>query len=129
MAAAVGVSVTKVEILGVNEARRTLAFNQQPGIASSYFLFDRGMGRGVAGGRQVLQIRDERAEMVQEMGDAEAVFSGTLEFVHRRRSGSVAVETLVTGNLHFSKGTHPDIRMTENGVVRCTSVAIACFCA
>ena len=112
MAAAVGVSVTKVEILGVNEARRTLAFNQQPGIASSYFLFDRGMGRGVAGGRQVLQIRDERAEMVQEMGDAEAVFSGTLEFVHGRRSGFVAVETLVTGNLHFSKGTHTHIHMT-----------------
>ena len=105
MATAAGVSVTKVEILGINEARRTLAFNQLPGIASSYSLFDRGMGRGVAGGR------DARAEMVQEMGDAEAVFSGALEFAHGRRSGSVAVETLVTGNLHFSKGTHTNIRM------------------
>jgi hypothetical protein len=112
MATAARVSVTKVEILGVNEARRTLAFNQPPRIASSYSLFDPRMGRGVAGGRQVLHIRDARAEMVHEMGDAEAVFSGTLEFVHGRRSGSVAVETLVTGNLHFSKGTHTHIHMT-----------------
>ena len=97
MAIAAGVSIEKVEILGVTEARRTLAFNQQPSRSSDISQF----ARRLTDTGLELDMRGKKVEVVQKPGGAE---TGLLERgLVGRRAGSVAVETLVTGNLNTCK--------------------------
>lgn len=123
MATAAGVSIEKVEILGVTEARRTLAFNQQPSRSSDISEF----ARRLTDTGLELDMRGKKVEVVQKPGGAE---TGLLERgLVGRRAGSVAVETLVTGNQKHMQAQQTHIFVTYDMIMCARLVAHVFVCA